>query len=90
MVLLTKVDKQSPDKPSKMVWKSIYSKFRCPSLIKSKENTPLCRGPTSRARCVGRIDSAQDASSHVSTVTEPVLYEFDVFQVIFDNADQMT
>ena len=40
--------------------------------------------------CAGRVDSAQLASSHVSTVTQPVLYEFDVFQVIFDDADQMT
>lgn len=35
-------------------------------------------------------DSAQDASSHVSTVTEPVLYEFNVLQVIFDDTDQVT
>lgn len=51
---------------------------------------PLFRGLTLRVSYVGRMDSAQDASSHVSAVTEPVLYEFDVFQVIFDNADQMT
>lgn len=36
------------------------------------------------------IDSAQDASSHVSTVTKPVLYEFNVLQVIFDDTDQVT
>lgn len=35
-------------------------------------------------------DSAQDASSHVPAVTEPVLNEFDVLHVIFDDADQMT
>lgn len=35
-------------------------------------------------------NSAQDASSHVPTVTQPVLYEFDVFQVVFNYADQMT
>lgn len=40
--------------------------------------------------CVGTVDSAQEASSHVSTVTQPMLYEFDVFQVIFYDADQMT
>ncbi len=40
--------------------------------------------------CVGKVDSAQDASSHVSAVTQPVLYEFNVLQVIFDDADQMT
>lgn len=40
--------------------------------------------------CVGRVDSAQDASSHVSTVAQPVLYKFDVFQVVFDDADQVT
>lgn len=40
--------------------------------------------------CVGRVDSAQDASSHVSTVTQAVLYEFNVLQVIFDDTDQMT
>lgn len=39
---------------------------------------------------VGGADSAEDASSHVSTVAQPVLYKFDVFQVIFDDTDQMT
>ena len=39
--------------------------------------------------CVCVVDSAQDASS-VSAVAQPVLYEFDVFQVVFDDADQMT
>lgn len=40
--------------------------------------------------CVFKVDSAQDASSHVSGVTQAMLYEFNVFQVIFDYADQMT
>lgn len=35
-------------------------------------------------------DSAQDASSHVSTVAQAVLYEFDVLQVVLNDADQMT
>lgn len=39
---------------------------------------------------VGGADSAEDASSHVSAVAQPVLYKFDVFQVIFDDTDQMT
>lgn len=39
---------------------------------------------------VGGADSAEDASSHVSAVTQSVLYKFDVFQVIFDDTDQMT
>lgn len=45
---------------------------------------------TLRVGYVGTIDSAQDASSHVSTVTKPVLYEFNVLQVIFDDTDQVT
>lgn len=39
---------------------------------------------------VNEVDSAQDASSHVSAVTQAVLYEFYVLQVVFDDTDQMT
>lgn len=59
------------------------SKFGCPPLILQTRHF-------SEQECVGRTDSAQDASSYVSAVTQPVLYEFDVFQVIFNDADQMT
>lgn len=45
---------------------------------------------TLRASRVGWESSAQDASSDVSAVAEAVLDEFDVFQVIFNDADQMT
>lgn len=35
------------------------------------------------------IFSAQDASSEVAAVAKAVLNEFDVFQVIFDDADEV-
>lgn len=38
----------------------------------------------------GGADSAKDASPHVAAVAQPVLDKFDVFQVVFDDADQMT
>lgn len=31
-----------------------------------------------------------ESPPHVPTVAESVLYQFDVFQVVFDDADQMT
>lgn len=41
-------------------------------------------------RNLSGMNSAQDASSQVPAVAEAVLDELDVFQVIFDDADEVT